>query len=46
VTSPWSECDRSRTLVAGHLSTADLRAVGQWIALNEAAIIEHWPGGG
>jgi hypothetical protein len=31
-------------LVAGHLSTADLRAVGQWIALNEAAIIEHWNG--
>ena len=31
-------------LVAGHLSTADLRAVGQWIALNEAAILDHWNG--
>jgi hypothetical protein len=31
-------------LVAGRLSTADLRAVSQWIALNEPAIIEHWNG--
>ena len=31
-------------LVAGQLSAADLRAVSQWIALNEAAILEHWDG--
>jgi hypothetical protein len=31
-------------LVAGRLSTADLRAVSQWIELNEPAIIEHWNG--
>jgi uncharacterized protein DUF4160 len=29
-------------VVAGHLSPADLRAVSQWIALNEAAIMDHW----
>jgi len=31
-------------LVAGQLSPADLRAVAQWIALNEAAILDHWNG--
>jgi hypothetical protein len=31
-------------VVAGQLSTADLRAVAQWIALNEAAILDHWNG--
>jgi hypothetical protein len=31
-------------LVAGQLSASDLRAVSQWIALNEAAILEHWDG--
>jgi hypothetical protein len=31
-------------VVAGQLSTADLRAVSQWIALNEAAILDHWNG--
>jgi hypothetical protein len=29
-------------VVAGQLSAADLRAVRQWIALNEAAIMDHW----
>jgi hypothetical protein len=29
-------------VVAGHLSTDDLRLVSQWIALNEAAILDHW----
>jgi hypothetical protein len=29
-------------VIAGQLSAADLRAVAQWIALNEAAIIDHW----
>ena len=31
-------------VVAGHLSTADLRAVSDWIRLNEAAIVAHWDG--
>ena len=31
-------------VVAGQLSTTDLRAVSQWIALNEAAILDHWNG--
>jgi hypothetical protein len=31
-------------VVAGQLSAADLRAVSQWIALNQAAIIDHWNG--
>jgi len=31
-------------LVAGQLSAADLAAVSRWIALNEAAIIDHWAG--
>jgi hypothetical protein len=31
-------------VVAGQLSAADLRAVSQWIALNEAAILDHWNG--
>ncbi len=31
-------------LVAGRLSTADLRAVSQWIVLNEAVIMDHWNG--
>jgi hypothetical protein len=31
-------------LVAGRLSAADLRAVAQWIALNEVAILDHWNG--
>jgi hypothetical protein len=26
----------------GQLSVADLRAVSQWVALNEAAILDHW----
>jgi hypothetical protein len=29
-------------LVAGHLSPADLRAVSNWIRLNEAALIDNW----
>ncbi|MBV8121904.1 MAG: hypothetical protein JO081_18425 [Alphaproteobacteria bacterium] len=29
-------------VVAGHLPVADLRAVSDWIALNEAAILDHW----
>jgi len=29
-------------VVAGHLSAADLRAVSQWLALNEAAVLDHW----
>jgi hypothetical protein len=31
-------------VIAGQLSTADLRAVAQWITLNETAIIDHWNG--
>jgi hypothetical protein len=31
-------------LVAGQLSTADLRAVSDWIRLNEAALIGYWNG--
>jgi hypothetical protein len=31
-------------VVAGRLSAADLRAVTQWIALNEKAILDHWNG--
>jgi hypothetical protein len=34
----------SPRVIAGQLSAADLRAVSQWIALNEAAIIDHWNG--
>jgi hypothetical protein len=33
-----------RRSVAGRLSAADLRAVTQWIALNERAILDHWNG--
>ena len=29
-------------VVAGRLSADDLRAVARWIALNEAAIMDHW----
>jgi hypothetical protein len=28
----------------GHLSAADLRAIAQWVALNEQAILDHWNG--
>ena len=31
-------------LVAGRLSAADLRALTQWIAVNERAILDHWNG--
>jgi hypothetical protein len=31
-------------VIAGQLSTDDLRAVSQWIALNEKAILDHWNG--
>ena len=31
-------------VVAGHLSAADLRAIAQWAALNEQAILDHWNG--
>ena len=31
-------------VVAGQLGAADLQAVSQWIALNEAAILDHWNG--
>jgi hypothetical protein len=31
-------------VVAGRLLAADLRAVTQWIALNETAILDHWNG--
>ena len=31
-------------VVVGQLSAADLRAVAQWIALNAAAIADHWAG--
>ena len=31
-------------IVAGHLSARDLQAVGQWISLNESAILDHWNG--
>ena len=34
----------SPRVIAGQLPAADLRAVAQWIALNEAAIIDHWNG--
>jgi hypothetical protein len=29
-------------LIAGHLSAADLALVGEWIGLNEAALVAHW----
>jgi hypothetical protein len=29
-------------LIAGHLSTADLQAVSEWIRLNEAALVAYW----
>lgn len=29
-------------LVAGQLAPADLRAVSDWIALNEAALVDYW----
>ena len=29
-------------LVAGQLSTADLRAVSEWIRLNESALLAYW----
>lgn len=29
-------------IVAGRLSAADLASVTRWIALNEAAILDHW----
>jgi len=32
--TPW--------LVAGHLSSADLRAVIDWVRLNGAALIDYW----
>jgi hypothetical protein len=31
-------------VVAGNLSAADLRAIEQWAALNEVAILDHWNG--
>ena len=31
-------------LIAGHLSATDLRAVSDWIRLNEGAIVAHWDG--
>jgi len=31
-------------VVAGQLSAADLRAIAQWAALNEHAILDHWNG--
>ena len=29
-------------LVAGNLSPADLRAVSEWVRLNEAALVDYW----
>lgn len=29
-------------LVGGQLSAADLRLISQWIALNEAALVDYW----
>jgi hypothetical protein len=29
-------------VVAGRLSSADLRLIGEWLALNETAVLEHW----
>ena len=31
-------------LVAGQLPPADMQAVGDWIRLNEAALIDYWNG--
>jgi hypothetical protein len=31
-------------VISGHLSASDRQAVFQWIALNEAALIDHWNG--
>lgn len=31
-------------IVAGQLSASDRQAVFQWIAMNEAALIDHWNG--
>jgi hypothetical protein len=33
-----------RVIPAGGSSAADLRAVSQWVRLNEAAIVAHWEG--
>ncbi len=32
----------SPRLVTGQLATADLQVVGQWIALNQQALIDYW----
>jgi hypothetical protein len=29
-------------LIAGQLSSADLQAVGNWIRLNETALVDYW----
>ena len=31
-------------VIAGELSAADRQAIFQWIAMNEAALLEHWNG--
>jgi hypothetical protein len=31
-------------VIAGQLAAADFRRVVLWIAMNEAAIIDHWNG--
>ena len=31
-------------LISGNLSTAEQRALSDWITLNEAAIVEYWDG--
>jgi hypothetical protein len=33
-----------RPLVGGQLSAADLRAVSDWVRLNEAVIVDYWEG--
>ena len=35
-------CRPTLRLVAGHLSPADLRAISDWIRLNEAVLIDYW----
>ena len=34
----------TRRLIAGKLSAADVQAVGEWIRLNEAALVDYWDG--
>ena len=41
---PWVAVRPVPRLVAGQLSPADLRAVSDWIRLNEAVLVDYWDG--